>query len=277
MFIPFGFMKSPVVAPVYDTDAQAFFTAVAGGGDTLTTTEKDATNQFVLDLKSAGIWTAMDLIYPFVGGTSTSTKWNLKDPQDTDAAYRITWQNPGSGTFSADGVKGNGSNFAGNTHLIPSTVFNSNPRHLSVYANLADNRTSYDMGSNAPGVGNNNVIIVEFGNNTSYVGFGGFITTTNASGVGQVIGTYDGGASPKINLYLNGSSANTGNATVSDKSVPMAIFGDNRSGTPGGFSPVEHSARRLATITMGDILDSTEAADLYDATQTFNTSLSREV
>ena len=78
MFIPFGFMKSPVVAPVYDTDAQAFFTAVAGGGDTLTTTEKDATNQFVLDLKSAGIWTAMDLIYPFVGGTSTSTKWNLK-------------------------------------------------------------------------------------------------------------------------------------------------------------------------------------------------------
>ncbi len=261
----------------YDTDAQAFFTAVEGGGDTLTTTEKDATNQFVLDLKSAGVWTAMDLIYPFVGGTSTSTKWNLKDPQDTDAAFRITWQNPGNGTFSADGVKGDGGSFAGNTHLVPSTAFNSNPRHLSAYANLADAGNSYDMGSNAPGVGNNNVLIVEYGNNTSYAGFGGFITAANASGVGQVIGTYDGGASPKVNVYLNGSSANTGNTTVTDYSVPMAIFGDNRAGTPGGFSPTEYTERRLATITMGDILDSTEASDLYDATQTFNTSLSRQV
>jgi len=276
MFIPFGFMKSPVVAPVYDTDAQAFFTAVAGGGDTLTTTEKDATNQFVLDLKSAGIWTGMDLIYPFVGGTSTSTKWNLKDPQDTDAAFRITWQNPGGGTFDANGVKGDGGSFAGNTHLVPSTVFNSNPRHLSAYANLADAGSSYDMGSNKSG-GNKNVIIIEYGNNTSYCGFGGFITTANASGVGQVIGTYDAGASPKVNLYLNGSSANTGNTTNLDEDTPMGIFCDNRSSVTGGFSPNEFTERRLATITMGDILNGTEASDLYDATQTFNTSLSRQV
>ena len=132
------------------------------------------------------------------------------------------------------------------------------------------------MGSNKSG-GNKNVIIIEYGNNTSYCGFGGFVTTGNESGVGQVIGTYDAGASPKVNLYLNGSSANTGNTTNLDEDTPMGIFCDNRSGTTGGFSPVEYTERRLATITMGDILDSTEAADLYDATQTFNTSLSREV
>ncbi len=275
IFTPFAFMASQA-APSYDADAQAFFTAVAGGGDTLTTTEKDATNQFVLDLKSAGIWTGMDLIYPFVGGTATSTKWNLKDPQDTDAAFRITWQNPGNGTFSADGVKGDGGTFAGNTHLVPSAVFSSNPRHLSAYANLADAGNSYDMGANRNG-GDDNIIIIEYGNNTAYTGFGGFITTANATGVGQVIGTYDFGASPKVNLYLNGSPANTGNTTVSDFDTPMAIFGDNRSNTTGGFSPNEYTERRLVTITMGDILDSTEAADLYDATQTFNTSLSRQV
>ena len=93
----------------YDTDAQAFFTAVEGGGDTLTTTEKDATNQLVLDLKSDGIWTGMYAIYPFVGATSTSTKWNLKDPRDLDAAYRVSWT--GTANFTADGITGT-SNFA---------------------------------------------------------------------------------------------------------------------------------------------------------------------
>ena len=262
--------------PTFDSDAQAFFTAVEGGGDTLTTTEKDATNQFVLDLKSAGIWTGMDLIYPFVGGTSTSTKWNLKDPQDTDAAFRITWQNPGSGIFSADGVQGDGSSFAGNTHLVPSTVFNTNPRHISAYANLADAGSSYDMGANVVG-GDDNVIIIEYGNNTAYTGFGGFVTTANATGVGQVIGTYDAAATPRINLYLNGSPANTGTTLVADYGIPMAIFGDNRSGVTGGFSPNEYTERRLTTITMGGILDSTEASNLYDSVQTFNTSLSRQV
>jgi len=43
----------------FDPDAQAFFTAVTGGGDTLTTTEENAINQLVLDLKSANIWTSL--------------------------------------------------------------------------------------------------------------------------------------------------------------------------------------------------------------------------
>ena len=93
MFIPFGFMSSPTAAPPagFDPDAQAFFTAVTNGGDTLTTTEENAVNQLVLDLKANSQWTIAKFIYPLVGGTATSHKWNLKDPQDTDAAFRVTW------------------------------------------------------------------------------------------------------------------------------------------------------------------------------------------
>jgi len=272
---PFAFMAPS--GPSYDADAQAFFTAVEGGGDTLTTTEKDATNQFVLDLKSAAIWSKMNVIYPFVGGTATSTKWNLSDPQDTDAAFRITWDNPNNGVFSANGVQGDGSNFAGNTHYNPLTEWNGVARHLSVYCNQAGS-AGYDMGANNPGVGNNNVLIIEFNSNTSYVGMGGFITTSNTSKKGSIIGTYNSANNPSTILYLNGSSANSGNTTVTDWNNPIALFADNRSGTADGFNPDggSYTNRRNATYTIGDHLDATEASDLYDALTTFNTSLSRQ-
>jgi len=275
IFTPFAFMAPS--GPSYDADAQAFFTAVTNGGDTLTTTEENAVNQFVLDLKSAGIWTSMNAIYPFVGGTATSTKWNLKDPQDTDAAFRITWRNPGNGTFSADGVKGDGSSFAGNSHYNPLTEWNGAARHISVYCNLAGSQ-GYDTGANNPGVGNNNAIIVEFNANTSYSGFGGFITTSNTSKKGSIVGTYNSANNPSNILYLNGSNANSGNTTVTDWNNPIALFADNRSGTADGFSPDggSYTSRRNATYTIGDHLDATEVSDLYDATTTFNTSLSRQ-
>ena len=53
----------------FDVDAQAFFDRVTTAGGTLTTTEKNATNQLVLDMKSAGIWTSMKAIYPMVGAS----------------------------------------------------------------------------------------------------------------------------------------------------------------------------------------------------------------
>ena len=56
-----------------DPDAQAFITATGISG-----TNATATNQLVLDLKSANIWTKMKAVYPMVGGTSTTCKFNLK-------------------------------------------------------------------------------------------------------------------------------------------------------------------------------------------------------
>jgi hypothetical protein len=53
----------------FDPDAQAFFDRVTTAGGTLSETEKDATNQLVLDMKSAGIWSSMKAIYPMVGAS----------------------------------------------------------------------------------------------------------------------------------------------------------------------------------------------------------------
>jgi hypothetical protein len=68
----------------FDTDAQSFITAAS-----LTdTTQTNAVNDLVLDLKAAGLWTKISTLYPMVGGNATSHKFNLKDPRDLDAAYR---------------------------------------------------------------------------------------------------------------------------------------------------------------------------------------------
>ena len=117
-----------------DADAQAFITA-AGITDA---TQQSAINTLVTDLKGYGIWTKMKAIYPFVGGTSSTHKWNLKDPRDLDAAFRLVFN--GGGTHSSTVYKPNGTNGYADTKLSPSSVQTLNSTHISFYSrlNLAD-------------------------------------------------------------------------------------------------------------------------------------------
>lgn len=92
-----------------DPDAQAFLTA-AGITDP---TEITAVNNLTLGLKANSLWAKMKAVYPFVGGTAFSHKWNLIDPRNLDVAYRINWF--GGLTHDSNGVKGNGTNGTGDT------------------------------------------------------------------------------------------------------------------------------------------------------------------
>lgn len=78
-----------------------------------------AIDHLVRGLKSADLWTKVRALYPMVGGTSNTCKYNLKDPRDLDAAYRLTFVN--APTIDGDGVAWNGTNQYANTHFIPST------------------------------------------------------------------------------------------------------------------------------------------------------------
>ncbi|MGA1049841.1 MAG: hypothetical protein ACO3UU_17700, partial [Minisyncoccia bacterium] len=55
------------------------------------TTTQVATNTLVNDLKAAGVWTKMKAEYPMAGSTATTQKYNLVNPQDTDAAFRLNF------------------------------------------------------------------------------------------------------------------------------------------------------------------------------------------
>ena len=88
----------------FDIDALAFITA-AGITDM---TQKTALNNLVKDLKSNGTYNKFIAMYPFIGGTATTHKFNLKDPRDLDVAYRLNFF--GGGTHSATGWKPNAYN-----------------------------------------------------------------------------------------------------------------------------------------------------------------------
>jgi hypothetical protein len=102
--------------PPIDPDAQAFLTAAAITDPTITS----AIDTLVVQLKADGIWTKMKALYPFVGGTASTHKYNLKDPQDLDASFRLVFN--GGWTHSANGALPNGTNGFADTKLIPSVA-----------------------------------------------------------------------------------------------------------------------------------------------------------
>lgn len=102
----------PEAASCPDSDATAFLHA-AGIVDSLTV---NAICNLVGTLKSSGLWTMMDAIYPFVGSSPTSASINLKNP----SAFPITWH--GGVTFSPAGVKGDGTTGYGDTGFNGTTA-----------------------------------------------------------------------------------------------------------------------------------------------------------
>jgi len=75
---------------VVSADAALFLDAAGITDPTITA----AINTFVLGLQADGIWKRMFALYPMVGGTASAHKFNLKDPRDLDAAYRLTFAGP---------------------------------------------------------------------------------------------------------------------------------------------------------------------------------------
>lgn len=175
------------VATSYDADAQLFFNAEAAAGVTLTTTEMDAVNQWVVDAKAIGIWTKFKAIYPFVGSTATSQKFNLKNPLDTNAAFRLSFI--GGGTHSSNGYLPNGVNAWADTFLTPSTTLTLNSQHISYYSRTNSNGTEVEMGCNNNGNSPNTLLEIRTAG-TTYVSLAanGYTTYVDANSLGFYMG-----------------------------------------------------------------------------------------
>ena len=133
-----------------DPDASAFINAAGITDPTITT----AVDTLVTDLKGYGIWTKLKAIYPFVGGTATTHKFNLKDPRDLDAAFRLLFS--GGWTHSANGIQSNGTNTFANTFYVPNTECDSQNNSVSIYIRNNVNQAAYDMSAtNDSGGGTN--------------------------------------------------------------------------------------------------------------------------
>jgi hypothetical protein len=258
-----------------DADATAFITA-AGITDA---TQQSAINTLVTDLKGYGIWTKMKAIYPFVGGTSSTHKWNLKDPRDLDAAFRLVFN--GGWTHSSTGALPNGTNGWANTFITPNSVFSSNNAHGSFYSrsNTAQSkRTSFGCYDTAGQpiftLGLNYDATAKMYTNVGDLNYPvSGITNTNTTGFYSTSRT----ANNSLILKKNGLTVGSNTNTVIVNSLPslrtLAISAMNTT----GFNVAEFDNKQVAFTSFGDGLTDTEASNLYTAVQAYQTTLSRNV
>ena len=268
-----GMIINPyLVQPSGDADAQAFITA-AGITDN---TQKSAIETLVTDLKGYGIWTKMSALYPFVGGTATTHKYNLKNPLDTDAAFRLVFN--GGWTHSSNGVLPNGTNGYADTKLVPNTSLTFNNTHLSLYSrtNIVTNAWNGASNSYLPIF----AMMLRSSDNPNLVYFDGYdysahrISATNTDSRGLFIASITSSTSQKI--IKNGSVLVTNTTAQTQSALPsysMYLGNRNDAGTITGT----YDNKELAFASIGDGLNDTEAANFYTAVQAFQTTLSRNV
>lgn len=101
-------------------------------------------NAFSLTLGVNNLSTKIDAIYPFIGGDATKHKYNLCNPLDTDAAFRLSFS--GGWTHSRTGALPNGSNAYANTHWIPSVNGSNTQQAFGAYFRNDDTSGTQNFG-----------------------------------------------------------------------------------------------------------------------------------
>ena len=252
----------------FDADALAFMTAAAITDNT----QKTAVNTLVTDLKAYNIWAKMKALYPFVGGTASAHKFNLKDPIDLDAAYRLVFN--GGWTHSSTGALSNGTNAYADTFLAPSAILSLNSIHISGYLRNNNSSNGPILSTEDASTYNNalyiwakqdttNAYSVRINDNTSEQGTpvntdirGLHIATRTASNVKKYIVN----TTEKFNVSHTTTSLNT-------SSIYLAKSRNNNN----------YFNNQIAFASIGDGLTDAEAAAFYTAVQTFQTALGRQV
>lgn len=262
---PFSFIKS--VGSSLDPDAAAFLTAIGNTNPTI----ESAINTMVIDLKSYGLWSKLNVIYPFVGGTATSNKYNLKDPRDLNAAFRLTFN---GGITHTNGFNPNGSNGYAQTYYIPSSNTSTNNEHISLYSNTNINGTAgdpVDMGVISSSLQTSS--LMGWTSSSFFARFNDqVLTASNSTGAGFFV--TEKSSSGNAKLYKNGSLVLASTSSFGDaSSLDIYLATLNYQGNPysAGYTKQNYC---FASAGLG--LTATDNTNLYSVVQACQTTLGRQ-
>ena len=273
-----GIIASSIAS--FDADASAFFARVTAAGGTLSTTEKQAVNKLVLDLKANSLWTPMKAIYPMVGASAAACAQNLKSSSFT-GTFTSGW------TFASTGVTPNGTSAYMDTNCLSNNVFTQGNAGFAVYRrtiNVQNGNSKVDFGAASAGSalpivyfkgrsGNGNFESGMWSYNT---GQGAFTSTSNSQTIGfyQVYRTsttlatgYNGGTS-----WITSTNSNTAYTPSIPRNIFLSAVNDANAG--GG---VDFNDCQYAFASISDGLNSTQASNFYTAVQAFQTTLNRQI
>jgi hypothetical protein len=231
-------------------------------------------NTYVTELKAAGLWSKFYAIYPFLGGTSSTSSYNLKDADN----YQISWA--GGMTYGNLGVDFNGTSGFGDTNFdfsaISSTIENI---HFSFYtADANGGLANIPMGVGSTAADDRIRMAFDASTNNYYADF-----WSNASIVGRVLVSGLGApgghylatrlSNADARVYLDGvlQASNTSTTDISD--VPTDTFyigAANVAGVASGFT-----TKTFGLSTIGMHLTAAEVTSFQTITDKFLNSIGR--
>jgi hypothetical protein len=255
----FGLRPSVLFPSSVDPDAFRFIEVAQITDQTQIT----AVNNLVVGLKANSLWDKMQAIYPFVGGNAFSHKWNLKNPGDTDNAFRT--QYVGSVVHSNDGVTSTGGYI--NTYFNSTSLIEPSSFHYSLYIYTA---------TPSPNAG-----VLAGGTYTTYIPslFGTMrIANRQAGGFnpgqanipGFIVNTRTDTSIATLYRYLTtGNFINTNNSTFNSGAFNITLLAGS------GIQPYTDGILNFASLGPG--LTAEESTTLNTVVRNFNIALSRNV
>jgi len=249
----------------FDPDALAFFNAT----EITDITQQIAVNDLVTSLKNENLWDKMQAIYPIVGGTANTHKYNLKVPRDLNEAHRLEYRG-NAATHNANGITFPNGSYA-STWCVPGTgvydrsygeyirVINSPGGWSGLYIG---NVLGFEI-SNEPrviAVGVNNLAAINTPMNYGYL-------TTSVTSI------------TSGDLFNNDSSIWPQNSPQNTPPQGVVYLGAMNTGTAGDDPPYEpsYSHRNIAFAHLGNGLTLTEHQALNTIVQAYQTDLGRNV
>ena len=264
---------TPTPSPVYQgtAEANAYMTAVIAGGGSLDATASGATYALFNQLFVDSLWSKLYGFYPLLGGNSSGAQAvNGKTP----GTRNMTWN--GGLTFSTNGVVSNGSTGWGNTNSNANAIGGLDDFHMSFYSRTDQqvSLTQFDMGvyqdPNQRTQLNSRSTVDDTRGVVNATTQGTF-SNTNSQGMFTIVRR----GSTDTEFYKNSTSL--GNSNVASTARPNGVIGlcvrywsvSDLISTP--------TTRQYSFVTMGNALTDTDVTNLYNAIQTFQTTLGRQV
>lgn len=245
-----------------DANAQSFITT-AGITDN---TQKSAINTLVLGLKSNNIWSKIYALYPMVGGTSTTHKYNLINP----ATYTLTFS--GTWTHNANGALPNGTTGYAQTGLIPSAVQTTDNTSVFYFSRADANNNSVVIGVTTSATSQERIQPRNAGNAASPH----YSSTNQPSGaVPDSVGLFIASKTASNNAFIQKQRSIVNTSTTCAGTLPthqIYIGAANGAGTASNFT-----TRGCIGAGIGKGLTTSECTILNNLLEQFNYTIGRVV
>jgi hypothetical protein len=250
--------------PTYDVDARKYFDSVATTGS-LTLTEKDAWNAFVLAAKSGtNYWGNIAVINPVLGATSAEHAWNAKDPATFKATYN------GTITHTANHMVSNGTTGYVNSNFNMNTHDGDGLATIGVWVRNNVDAVAVAMGA-ISATNRYTQIYPRFGNT-----FYGQVNTNNAISEAVTVSTSAGLSlatrltSTGIYIQRNATqTAGTSSSLVTNNNI--YVLAQNSNGSAANFSTYQVCMYMIATTPF----TTAQASQFYTDFSTFITAVGR--